>query len=289
MKSHKELTPVVYNESGVKILRNSLRQPDGLCFTLHWHDRMELLLIQQGSMDLYLNEKYAATAHAGEVAIIGPRQPHTAIAGAEGVLYDVLMFEVDAFLNSAPATARHLRPLLEKRLELQPVSSLLCDVATTIVQQAEHKPLQTVGLVYQLLGQLLETCVVSYHAPGPADQRFSAVVEHVNTHYTEPLSTRTLSSQFGYDEAYFCRRFKKATGLNVLRYVEVLRLELAQKLLRETDAEISRVAQQCGYEDVCYFSHRFHKHVGQAPTAFRRGMEVPCSESSAVSETAGNV
>ncbi len=271
MQAFKEVTPVQYDDSGVCVLTDFVFQPKENCLTVHWHDRMELLLIREGSLDFYLNEQLVGTARAGEVAIAAPRQPHAAIAGSEGVVYDAVMFEADTFLNAAPAAADFLRPLLEGRMELRPVSSSLWDASDAVIRLSEQQPMQAIGYVYQLLAAMMESCVVSIHPSGATDQRFCEVVEYVNIHYTDPLTTALLSERFGYDEAYFCRRFKKATGLTVLRYIEVLRLELAKRLLLETDTEISRIAAQCGFGDVCYFSHRFHRHVGMAPSAFRRG------------------
>ena len=271
MQAFKELTPVQYDDSGVCVLTDFVFQPKETCLTIHWHDRMELLLIREGSLDFYLNEQLVGTARAGEVAIAAPRQPHAAIAGSEGVVYDAVMFEADTFLNAAPAAADFLRPLLEGRIDLRPVSNSLWDAADAVIRLSEQQPMQAIGYVYHLLAAMMESCVVTIYPSGASDQRFREVVEYVNVHYTDPLTTALLSGRFGYDEAYFCRRFKKATGLTVLRYIEVLRLEMAKRLLLETDAEISRIAAQCGFGDVCYFSHRFHRHVGMAPSVFRRG------------------
>lgn len=270
MDIYEELTPVRYSTYGVNILRGFAFRERENCFTVHWHERIELLLVREGSLELYLGERHAATVHAGSVAIVGPRQPHSAVAGGRGVVYDVLSFRADHFLNGTSATGQLLRPLLEGRVELLPASQELWKGVSAVLEASKCGPLEAVGRVYQLLNILLDACVVAVRPGGAADRRFRQVVEYVSSHYTEPLTTAGLSDRFGYDEAYFCRRFKKETGLNVLRYVEILRLELAKRLLREMDWKISQVAARCGYGDVCYFSHRFHSHVGQSPSAFRR-------------------
>ena len=274
MNSLKELAPAVYDDSGVSIKRDSIRAPHGRCFSLHWHDRIELLRVKEGCFDLWLGETHAACIHPGEVGIVAPRQPHTGIAGVQGVVYDVVMFEVDAFYNAAPITSRLLRPLQEGRMDLRASSSSpeLVSAVDAVIAQSASQPLLTVGGVYRLLAALWEDCSLGVREPAKADLRFASVVEYVSEHFADPLSTAGLSRLFGYDEAYFCRRFKKLTGLTVLRYIEVLRLEAAQKLLLETDTEISQIALQCGFGDVCYFSHRFRKHAGQPPSAFRKGM-----------------
>ena len=79
-----------------------------------------------------------------------------------------------------------------------------------------------------------------------------------------------VSEKFGYNETYFCRRFKEITGLTFTGYLLALRMERAQKLLMETQEEIGTIAWKCGYADVSYFSHCFKKQFGVSPMGFRK-------------------
>ncbi|MBR5500527.1 MAG: AraC family ligand binding domain-containing protein, partial [Clostridia bacterium] len=98
----KEITPVVYKDHAVKVLHHMKSAPQAECFPLHWHDRVELLLITQGSMEIQLGDE-RQVAEQGSLAIINVRQPHRGIAGDEGVEYQVLMFEPGTFQNNTPA------------------------------------------------------------------------------------------------------------------------------------------------------------------------------------------
>lgn len=84
---YKELTPVVYGESGVRLLHIDNPEPGSLCFQTHWHDRMELLYVTGGCLELCLGDQ-AVTVERGGVAIVGPRQPHQGLAGPGGVVYE---------------------------------------------------------------------------------------------------------------------------------------------------------------------------------------------------------
>ena len=52
---NKELTPVLYGKSAVKILRPVIFPENMLCFNMHWHERMELLYVVSGKIKLRLN------------------------------------------------------------------------------------------------------------------------------------------------------------------------------------------------------------------------------------------
>ena len=71
LDGQKELTPVVYGDSAVKLHDTVSRAPGELCFPMHWHERMELLLLQRGGLSLMLGS-VAAYAPAGSVAVILP-------------------------------------------------------------------------------------------------------------------------------------------------------------------------------------------------------------------------
>ena len=72
----KELTPVLYGDSAVKILDENRVKAGGICFGTHWHERMELLLVLSGTLEVCIGNTSAA-AGTGCVVIIPPGQPHT--------------------------------------------------------------------------------------------------------------------------------------------------------------------------------------------------------------------
>lgn len=53
------------------------------------------------------------------------------------------------------------------------------------------------------------------------------------------------------------------------------RIELACRLLLETDMPISEMAQACGYLDAKTFREAFHRVVGQAPRDYRKNHSQP--------------
>ncbi len=102
------------------------------------------------------------------------------------------------------------------------------------------------------------------------DKGFGRVVEYINANYADRITARSISQKFGYNETYLCRRFKAATGITVMKYIKVLRLEQAQKLLRTTEEEVGDIAWKCGFPEVGYFSNCFKKNFGYTPSEFRK-------------------
>ena len=274
LNSQKELTPVLYGESAVKILPLFSFGPGQACFSAHWHERMELLLVLSGRLLLQLDGRVIA-APAGSLAIIPPEQPHCGTAGETGVDYRVIMFDVPTFYNAAHAVERLLPPIADKRVDFPPVTEnpAIVSLAQSLLPEQTggdaYAPLLVIGRVYELLG-LLYRCrpTEPVRSPQP-DDRLKQVLDYIAAHCSEPLSSAALSRRFGYDEAYFCRRFKAVTGLSPMAYIRILRLEQARRQLGESDARIADIAAACGFADAGYFARCFRRQFQMTPGEYR--------------------
>jgi transcriptional regulator GlxA family with amidase domain len=74
----------------------------------------------------------------------------------------------------------------------------------------------------------------------------------------------------GLNTRTFSRRFRAATGLSPIEFVQAIRVEEAKQML-ETDAlSIEEVGASVGYEDPASFRRVFKRNVGQSPAAYRK-------------------
>lgn len=277
LDAYKELTPVIYGENAVKHLYSERRTPGELCFAMHWHDRMELLYVLSGSLELHAQEgKY--TVPAGQTAVAAPRQLHGGFAGREGVVYHVFMFDVEKFCNATIAAQKYLVPICEGKTGFLRVidDDGMREAETRLLaalEDRENHPLLVIGIIYELLSILYRFRNEDIRGLLKQNQAFSEILKYVNDRFAGKLSPKEVSARFGYNETYFCRRFKEITGLTFTGYLLALRMECAQKLLTETQEEIGTIAWKCGYADVSYFSHCFKKQYGVSPMEFRKGKD----------------
>lgn len=80
-----------------------------------------------------------------------------------------------------------------------------------------------------------------------------------------------IAHKFKMGETQLRRKIQTLTGKNVPAYVTQLRMEKAMRLLRENpDWLIGDIAEQCGFQDVAYFSRVFRQHYGMAPSQARK-------------------
>lgn len=93
---------------------------------------------------------------------------------------------------------------------------------------------------------------------------------YIREHYRENLSLSDIVGAAGLSNAYGSSIFKKETGMTITNYLIQVRIEEAQRLIRETDLNISEIAYEVGYMDTRYFSKLFIKTVGIKPVDYRK-------------------
>ncbi|MBM6584338.1 AraC family transcriptional regulator ligand-binding domain-containing protein [Microvirga sp. BT689] len=80
-----------------------------------------------------------------------------------------------------------------------------------------------------------------------------------------------VAAELGMSVRTLARRLAEE-GLTFSRVLEKIRLDLAQRYLRNEKLSVSQVAWLLGYSEVSSFIHAFHRWTGKSPTSARRDM-----------------
>jgi transcriptional regulator GlxA family with amidase domain len=116
-----------------------------------------------------------------------------------------------------------------------------------------------------------------------ADAQIGRAEEWIHRHCREEIRFEALARELGMSPRNFIRRFKEATGLAPLEYLQRLRVRAARRLLEERHVTVQEVAAAVGYADVTFFRSVFKRHSGLAPGAYRRRFAGLTSPGAAVS------
>lgn len=74
----------------------------------------------------------------------------------------------------------------------------------------------------------------------------------------------------GLNARTFSRRFRSATGLSPIEYVQALRVEEAKQMLEIKSYPVDDIGSSVGYEDSASFRRLFKRSVGLSPAAYRK-------------------
>jgi len=102
------------------------------------------------------------------------------------------------------------------------------------------------------------------------DELIISLQEHMHRDFNTNLYMKKLGDSFDLSQRSLNRRFKKATGLSPVQYLQQIRLDKAKELLKTTNLNIAEVADQVGYSDNAYFSALFKRQISLSPGEYRR-------------------
>ena len=95
------------------------------------------------------------------------------------------------------------------------------------------------------------------------------ILDYIHRNYSENIDNRTLSDMVGYHPYHLNRLMKNATGTTLRQYLINFRMDAAKRYLRETNYQISKVSELCGYNNFCNFSTDFKRKTGLTPSLYR--------------------
>lgn len=91
------------------------------------------------------------------------------------------------------------------------------------------------------------------------------VKRYILEHYRENIDRNDVAAIAHITPNYLSKRFRVEMGMNLREYINQLRIEDAKRLLLSTNATISEVASEVGYDNISYFSTVFRKLCGISP------------------------
>jgi AraC-like DNA-binding protein/ligand-binding sensor protein len=116
-----------------------------------------------------------------------------------------------------------------------------------------------------------EIVVQEDEAESPMIRRARA---YIHANQADPIDLDKVAQAMHVSTFYFCKMFKKATGLTFTDYLSRVRIEKAKTLLLNPHLRISEIAYDVGFQSLTHFNRMFRKIVGQSPTAYRESKSV---------------
>ncbi|PWW39705.1 MULTISPECIES: response regulator transcription factor [Paenibacillus] len=103
-----------------------------------------------------------------------------------------------------------------------------------------------------------------------SDPNMKMLLEYMHEHFDQPLGLAEVAKHFHFNPSYLSSYFSshKKEGFN--EYLNKIRIEKAEELLRSDHVTISEISSMVGYSDHSYFCKVFKKFTGLSPSRYRR-------------------
>ncbi|OMF27579.1 AraC family transcriptional regulator [Paenibacillus sp. FSL H8-0548] len=125
-------------------------------------------------------------------------------------------------------------------------------------------------LLLQLMIALQRSMERSSPSSAPSQTAFVQLLNELDLHYNQELTLAKLAQASGWSERHLQRLFQQHTKQSFHRYLQNLRIQKSQELLRSSSLKISTIAEMVGYKDIHSFNQLFKRCTGMTPSAYRK-------------------
>ncbi len=246
---------------------------------LHWHGNLELVRVLEGQLELTLDTR-TYTLTAGNVAFINSETIHGAIP--KNCVYECIVFnlaflktnngECDSFIDNLLSHGHFLTEFPSDK----EVLALTHRVFELLRKKENGATFKFLGAFHELLGEIQQKGLyTSYLSPDSLhnEQRvvkLKTVLKFMRENFANDITLEDMSAIAGFSCKYFCKFFKEMTGTTPINYLMAYRIERAARRLLSTDKSITRIAFECGFNDLSYFIKTFKAYKNDSPKEYRR-------------------
>lgn len=256
---------------------------------LHWHEHFEIIVMEQGHAVFHIDSQ-PYEAHQGDIIMVPSGGLHVGYSLSDGdIRYISIVFHRSLFNDWAhdPLHEKFVVPYLDNSLQFP-------------VKITEEAP---PGLDYHVL---LSGIIAEYQRKGPAHQliiknqlhlmfillsraflphqqtskpkerlsinreRFKPLLEYLEVHFADKITIEIAAKSVNLNPYHFCKTFKKLTGRTFIDYVNVYRMDQAERLLLETHLSITEIAGLTGCDNPNYFTKLYKQYKGVTPSQARK-------------------
>lgn len=125
----------------------------------------------------------------------------------------------------------------------------------------------TYGIISEFLSQA-ETLTVN---KGDIYNKIVAILPKMRELSSKPFELKYWADQLNISIFYFCKMFKKTTGMSPTNFIMLCRLQKSKQLLMEkSEWTVKQIALECGYPSISYFGKIFLENEGLTPAEYRK-------------------
>jgi AraC-like DNA-binding protein len=229
--------------------------------------RGNIYLLSPQSVHFYrsVSDVVLDAVYFGETLFLEEEQRALAELSGAAPLVVTVMKEGGEANNARLGHFLHLSP--QRQIETEAtIAQIRDDLARP--QRAFH--LSAKARLWCLIVQLtLWRAEVPTSTRGGESRELADVLHFCETHFSRPITVEQLAASIHFSRNHFTRLFTQEVGMAPATYLRHLRMQHAQKLLRETPHTVADVARLCGFSDATAFSRTFQKSFGVSPLTYR--------------------
>ncbi len=233
---------------------------------LHYHRDMELLLIDEGETTMQVAGR-EFTAGKGSLIIVNPYEVHSGETHGGKYAHRCICFDLEQL--GLPNTSQMLSGEvgyvnLINHTDL--LRSYFSACFETVKNRFDGWEMRAKGNLLMMFSVLTDRITSSEPTK---EQHFSkAVLDYIELHFSDNITSKEIADVFSYDHSYFCRKFKTLFSQNFSDFLNGYRVSKAKEMLKMQS--VTTTATDCGFQNISYFSRVFKAVTGITPSEFKK-------------------
>ena len=231
------------------------------------HENVELLYVIFGSGQVRYDGKQFSV-RKGDIVVINSYSVHD-ITSKQTIEYHCLIIDNKFFEENNIAVKQLKFEALIRDAEL---CSLFERVASEYRQQDVIRCTGIKSAVLDLLVRLCRKYSTQREQPPLSSNNLVECVyltmEYIKNNIQKKLTLEDLAANIGFSKFYFAREFKKITGFTLVQYINTVRCECAENLLKSGKYTVKEAAVMAGFENFSYFASVFKKYTSLLPSEY---------------------
>lgn len=103
------------------------------------------------------------------------------------------------------------------------------------------------------------------------EDEFTSVFQFIDQHMDGKISLTEMAELNCMSTASFCKKFKERTGMTLIQYINLKKVEQVRNYLKHEEYTLGQIAELAGFCNENYMTRVFKKVTGQTITDFRKG------------------
>jgi AraC-like DNA-binding protein len=254
-------------DRGVFYFNKAIKTTSSQC-TNHYHDSFEIYYLKEGVCNYFIGDAIY-TVEPGDIVLIPKglihktnydKTPHTRL----------LINCSDDYIPT------YLRPQLAEMLYVYRNPSVVRE-AERILEKIGQEFSSSEPLRDELLLHLCAEFFILLVRNTNNSKKISTgtpfieeTIAHIKNNFSSDISLSDIAKANSVSSEHLSRSFKRETGLGFSEYLNLVRLQKAEHMLKnEPGKSISEIAYLCGFNDSNYFSDKFKKAYGISPSKLK--------------------
>lgn len=235
----------------------------------HWHENIEILYFEKGRGRVTSDYTVSET-EAGDLFIVNSERLHM-VESADPLMpvhYYCLIVDMDFCTENGLPVSQ-----LTFKSKISSDAALAARFEALIKAYEGQSEFKEATIRMAALSLLVDLC--GRHLAGEEEdedkdrehlQNVKDAIKFIKENFESRITLDDISRKAGLSTAYFSRIFKAVTGYTVVTYINLVRCQHAEKLLKSGKYKVGEVASQCGFENKSYFARTYKRLMGALPS-----------------------